>query len=465
MAAEVRRFLPAVVPADRHEHRGPPPRHEGEHHRRAPGIHPGEDRRPLHHQDRAGMPGHHRPPEGRALPVESPGHLRLYTALDVEGEQCPPGHRLRPRPSEDLNVLGTAQLGHHRGRARDSEGDRHRCDGPCGRVCHGHLHRVRPDEGGQGEQADDRGATIVSIATTLPELIVSIIAAIEGHGLLVAGEEALALSSVDMAIGNAIGSVNANSGLIMAISLIFMPAVIKRKEFWVKPVLLMATIVLLFLASLSGELTPVGAIFVLLMLVVFFVENTISAKRQMGLQQEVKEDEVNEASEEQEEPKGFFKKLAVKYEIPTNIIMFILGAAGIVLGARLLVDKGTQIAIMLNVPTKIIALTMVAIGTSLPELVTTISAIVKKQSDLSVGNIFGANLIDMALILPVCSFIFGAGLPVNNNVLYLDMAFAFGLSAIAIVPTLIRGKFSRIQGFALFATYITYIVLSSILHL
>lgn len=309
------------------------------------------------------------------------------------------------------------------------------------------------------------GATIVSIATTLPELIVSIIAAIEGHGLLVAGEEALALSSVDMAIGNAIGSVNANSGLIMAISLIFMPAVIKRKEFWVKPVLLMATIVLLFLASLSGELTPVGAIFVLLMLVVFFVENTISAKRQMGLQQEVKEDEVNEASEEQEEPKGFFKKLAVKYEIPTNIIMFILGAAGIVLGARLLVDKGTQIAIMLNVPTKIIALTMVAIGTSLPELVTTISAIVKKQSDLSVGNIFGANLIDMALILPVCSFIFGAGLPVNNNVLYLDMAFAFGLSAIAIVPTLIRGKFSRIQGFALFATYITYIVLSSILHL
>lgn len=308
------------------------------------------------------------------------------------------------------------------------------------------------------------GATIVSIATTLPELIVSIIAAVEGHGLLVSGDEVAALESVDMAIGNAIGSVNANSGLIMAISLIFMPAVIKRKEFWVKPVLLMATIVILFLASLKGELTPVGSIFVLLMLVIFFVENTISAKKQMNLPTE---DDIEEQQVEEEiiEAKGILKKFATKHEILANIIMFILGAAGIVIGARLLVDKGTQIAVMLKVPTKIIALTMVAIGTSLPELVTTISALVKKQSDLSVGNIFGANLIDMALILPVCSFIFGAGLPVNNNVLYLDMAFAFGLVAIAVIPTIIRGKFSRIQGFALFATYVVYIVLSSILHL
>ena len=308
------------------------------------------------------------------------------------------------------------------------------------------------------------GATIVSIATTLPELIVSIIAAVEGHGLLVSGDNVAALESVDMAIGNAIGSVNANSGLIMAISLIFMPAVIKRKEFWVKPVLLMATIVILFLASLKGELTPIGSIFVLLMLVIFFVENTISAKKQMNLPTE---DDIEEQQVEEEiiEAKGILKKFAAKHEILANIIMFILGAAGIVIGARLLVDKGTQIAVMLKVPTKIIALTMVAIGTSLPELVTTISALVKKQSDLSVGNIFGANLIDMALILPVCSFIFGAGLPVNNNVLYLDMAFAFGLVATAVIPTIIRGKFSRIQGFALFAIYVAYIVLSSILHL
>lgn len=310
------------------------------------------------------------------------------------------------------------------------------------------------------------GATIVSIATTLPELIVSIIAAVEGHGHLVSGDNIAALESVDMAIGNAIGSVNANSGLIMALSLIFMPVAIKRKEFWIKPVLLLATIVILFLASLKGELTPVGAIFVLLMLVIFFVENTITAKKQMNLPADEEETEVAVTEEEAvEEPKGFFNKLKAKYEIPFNIVMFILGAAGIVIGARLLVDKGTQIAIMLNVPTKIIALTMVAIGTSLPELVTTISAIIKKQSDLSVGNIIGANLIDMALILPVCSFIYGAGLPVSNNVLYLDMAFAFGLVAIAVVPALIRGKFSRVQGFIIFAAYVVYIVLSSILVL
>lgn len=308
------------------------------------------------------------------------------------------------------------------------------------------------------------GATIVSIATTLPELIVSIIAAAEGHGLLVSGDEAAALSSVDMAIGNAIGSVNANTGLIMAISLIAIPATIKRKEFWVKPVLLMTTIVLLFLACLNGELKVFGAIVVLLMLVVFFVENTITAKKHIGLKEEDEQVE-EEVIEDEKKSKDPFKLLARKNEIVANILMFVIGAAGIVLGARLLVDKGTQIATMLNVPTKIIALTMVAIGTSLPELVTTVSAIVKKQSDLSVGNIFGANLIDMALILPVCSFIFGAGLPVNNNVLYLDMTFALGLSMVAIIPTLIRGKFSRLQGIGLFIVYVAYIVLSSILVL
>lgn len=308
------------------------------------------------------------------------------------------------------------------------------------------------------------GATIVSIATTLPELIVSIIAAAEGHGLLIAGNEVEALSSVDMAIGNAIGSVNANTGLIMAISLIFIPASIKRKDFWFKPVLLMVTIVLLFLACIKGELKVLGAIFVLLMLVVFFVENTIMAKKHMALSNEEEKTE-EEEKEEESSSKDPLKILAKKNEILANIIMFILGAAGIVIGARLLVDKGTQIATLLNVPTKIIALTMVAIGTSLPELVTTLTAIAKKQSELSVGNIFGANLIDMALILPVCSFVFGAGLPVNNNVLYLDMAFALGLSMIAIIPTIIRGKFSRVQGFLLLAAYIVYIVLSSILVL
>lgn len=309
------------------------------------------------------------------------------------------------------------------------------------------------------------GATIVSIATTLPELIVSVIAAIEGNGLLRSGEEALALASVDMAIGNAIGSVNANTGLIMAVSLVFMPSVINRREFTVKPVLFVATIIILFLASVSGELTPVGSIFVLLMLVVFFVENTISAKRQMKLEKTEETPVLEETPEEESKSKDPLKLLAKKNEIVAYIIMFILGAAGIVFGAQLLVDKGTQIATLLNVPTKIIAITMVAIGTSLPELVTTISAIVKKQSDLSVGNIFGANLIDMALILPACSFIYGASLPVNNNVLFIDMMFALGLALIAIVPTLIRKKFSRIQGVALFVTYIVYIVLSSTITL
>ena len=92
----------------------------------------------------------------------------------------------------------------------------------------------------------------------------------------------------------------------------------------------------------------------------------------------------------------------VKKEIPINVAKFILGAAGIVFGAEFLVDSATELAVVSGVSQAVISATIVAIGTSLPELVTTVTAIVKKQSSLSVGNIIGANLIDITIILPIC---------------------------------------------------------------
>lgn len=298
------------------------------------------------------------------------------------------------------------------------------------------------------------GATIVSLATTLPELIVSVLAAIEGHGYLVAGNLDLANNSVDMAIGNAIGSVNANIGLIMAISLIFMPSSVDKKKFFWKPILLFTTVTLLFIVCLSGELKTWGAIIVLLMLVAFVAENLISAKQ--GDEEITPVEIVEEEKEKAADSKG---------NVFANIVKFIVGAFFIVLGAELLIDSGESIAITLNVPTKIIALTIVAVGTSLPELVTTITAIVKKQSDLSVGNIIGANVIDMALILPVCSLVFGGSLPVANNVLYIDFTFGILFVLVAILPGMIKGKNYRLQGIALLLIYITYLVLSSVINL
>lgn len=99
-----------------------------------------------------------------------------------------------------------------------------------------------------------------------------------------------------------------------------------------------------------------------------------------------------------------------------------------------------------------------AIGTSLPELVTAISAIVKKQASMSVGNVIGANVIDTTLIISVCSFIYGGNLPVSAQNIYLDFPVAILVCLIAAVPTIIKKKFSRWQGITMLAVYAAYLL-------
>ena len=269
------------------------------------------------------------------------------------------------------------------------------------------------------------GATIVSLATTLPEILVSVMAAASG--------------SVDMATGNAIGSVTANTGMILAISILFVPAVIDRRKYLPKCLIFLGAIVLLWVLSLSGELTIIGAGVMLAVFIFFIWENVTEAKKEMG------------TKADSDVPRD--RRTIIK-----NIILFIVGAVGIVIGSRLLVDYGTIIACdILGVPERIVSLTMVAIGTSLPELVTTITAIAKKQSALSVGNIVGANIIDMILILPLCSLILGGSLPVYASTLWVDLPICFAVAAITIVPALIGGRFRRWQGAAALAVYAGYV--------
>ena len=120
-------------------------------------------------------------------------------------------------------------------------------------------------------------------------------------------------------------------------------------------------------------------------------------------------------------------------------------------------DYGTKLAQLLGVPDSIIGATLVAIGTSLPELVTTVTAIVKKQASLSIGNIIGANIIDLTLILPLCSLVSGKALPILRQNILLDMPFCFALVLMAIVPPLLTKRFHRAQGVAMLAVYAAYI--------
>lgn len=270
------------------------------------------------------------------------------------------------------------------------------------------------------------GATIVSLATTLPEILVSVMAAASG--------------SVEMATGNAIGSVTANTGMILGISIVAMPVVIERRKYLPKSLIFIGSIVLLWVLSLSGELSMVGAFIMLAVFILFIFENVTEARKEMGVS---KDDSVQKD-----------RKTIVK-----NIALFVVGAAGIVIGSRLLVDNGTVIATdILGIPERVVSLTMVAIGTSLPELVTTLTAIAKKQSALSVGNIVGANIIDMILILPLCSFVMGGSLPVAWSTLWVDLPISFAVAVIALVPALIKGKLMRWQGIAALTVYAGYVV-------
>ena len=265
------------------------------------------------------------------------------------------------------------------------------------------------------------GATVVSFATTLPELLVSVRAAMNG--------------SAQLAIGNAVGSVTANTTLIMGVSLVAMAGLVNRKSFSLKGGLLLAAVVGLTVLSLSGMLPTWSAFVLWAIFLVFMISNLIEGKK----------------SAEADESGSYNKK-----EIPSKLLLFVIGTAAIVFGAEFLVSSGKTIASGIGISETIIGFTVIALGTSLPELVTTLTAIRKKESSLSVGNIIGANIIDTTLILPLCAVINGEALPVEKVNLVFDFPVCIAACAVAVIPTIIMGKFKKWQGFALLAIYVFY---------
>jgi Ca2+/Na+ antiporter len=203
------------------------------------------------------------------------------------------------------------------------------------------------------------GATIVSLGTTLPELLTSAIAAAKGQAA--------------MAVGNAVGSVNSNIALIMAISLVCMPHDIERKDYVFKGITMVIAVAILYLLCIGGTLNAWLSLILLLVFAAFLAENIVAGKKQQLRPSEPSaiENDVDTAEK---------TKIYVKRNIIKNIVMFIIGATCIVFGADLLVDNGCALAARIGIPESVIAVTIVAVGTSLPELVTTVTAIVKKKA-------------------------------------------------------------------------------------
>ncbi len=276
------------------------------------------------------------------------------------------------------------------------------------------------------------GATVVSIGTTLPEVMVSATSAVQGIG--------------DMAYGNAIGSVICNTALISALTIAIRPTKVERKSF-VTPVIcfFIAAAFYVFISYTFKEFTRITGIILLCMFVAYMA---------LVLVRGFKNPEAPAADEEEGEESPLWK----------TILFLVLGAALIAVGAKLLVDNGTNIAESLGVPKTVIALTFVALGTSLPELVTAITSLIKGHSNLSLGNIVGANLFNLVLVCGASITLAPFKLPVEKTIagmnasLVVDLPLMLLVMVILTVPTLIRQKLSRVQGIALLALYAGYLV-------
>jgi cation:H+ antiporter len=278
------------------------------------------------------------------------------------------------------------------------------------------------------------GATVVSIGTTLPEVMVSTTSAIGGHG--------------EIAYGNAIGSVICNTALVAALTIAVRPGKVDRAALRT-PVAFFFSAAVLYaaVAYMSGYFSRiVGAALLAMFLVYMFV----TVQQMKGGRQDASDAEPEEEAKEL----PLWKELA----------LLVVGAALIAVGARLLVDNGSLIASALGVPESVIALTFVALGTSLPELVTAITSLIKGHSALSLGNVIGANLFNLVLVsgmsitlspfpIPQGSMIAG-----KNASLVMDIPVMFAVMLLLTVPALVRGKLARWQGVTLLLIYAAFCV-------
>ena len=277
------------------------------------------------------------------------------------------------------------------------------------------------------------GATVVSIGTTLPEVMVSATGAMLGQGA--------------MAYGNAIGSIICNTALIAAISVTFNPGPVNVKTMKMPVIFFFSSAALYCVAAyLLGEFPRWMGLVMLTIFVIYLILNV-----RQGLKNP---DEAEEVEEEGGKPRTLLLEL----------VLLVVGAALIALGADLLVEHGTIIAQTLGVPETVIALTFVALGTSLPELVTTITSLKKGHASLGIGNVIGANVFNLVLVSGLAVTLAPFEVPVgkllmgHNASLVLDIPLMLIVMLLLTVPALTRKKLARWQGIVLLCVYAAFCI-------
>ena len=276
------------------------------------------------------------------------------------------------------------------------------------------------------------GATIVSIGTTLPEVMVSSQAALQGNA--------------GISYGNAIGSIICNTSLIAALTVAIKPGKVNPKTFQLPAAaFFLAAATYIFVAYTQGDFRRGLGIFYLLFFAAYMILSTVHMKKHPEL------------AEEEEEESGGKESTLVK-----DLILLVIGAIAIAFGANFLVDNGTKIAEALGVPDSVIGLPMVALGTSLPELITAITSLAKGHGALSLGNVIGANLFNIVLVSGAAITISPFAIPAEktiggvNSSLVVDIPVMLCVMLILCLPALVKGQLKRWQGVLLLCIYFAF---------
>ncbi len=279
------------------------------------------------------------------------------------------------------------------------------------------------------------GATVVSIGTTLPEVMVSAQAALQHNS--------------GISYGNAIGSIICNTSLIAGLTIAVSPSDAKRDTLRL-PVaaFFVSAAIYSLIAYTSGEFRRWNGFLFLAIFVVYMIISVMQMKKS-GMGNET------ETQEQEQEPESSLAK---------DLILLVVGAVAIAYGANLLVNNGTIIAAALGVPDSVIGLTMVALGTSLPELITAITSLMKGHSALSLGNIIGANLFNIVLVSGTAISISPFAVPAEkmimgmNSSLIIDIPVMLGVMLLLCLPALLKEKLYRWQGILLLCIYAAFTI-------
>ncbi len=265
------------------------------------------------------------------------------------------------------------------------------------------------------------GLTIVSMGTSAPELLVSVKAALNGQGAL--------------SIGNVLGSNFFNVGIILGLSAVIYPLAVKRQLLKLDvPVMIFAS-VLFFLLFLDSEISRVEGIIFILSLIIYFTYLFVTSRK-------------NTATHAEEE-----EEIRLSKHWLLDILFIGAGLAALVYGSDMLVENAVIIAGRLGMSEAMIGLTIVAAGTSMPELATSVVAAIKKRSDIAIGNVVGSNIFNILLILGLTGVI----QPISTfDINYVDSLFNIGIGVLLWVFMKKSTRITRAQGVLFLVFYLIY---------